>query len=79
MRLASAVMMVPTCSPLSARVSWPGLRPLMTCTERRCSAFFSISSTARSTTTSSRSIASISATVAFGMNRACLSFFGSAV
>ena len=65
---AYAVMIVPTCSPFEGPGQHARFNPLMTWMERRCWAFFIRSSTLRSTTRSSRSIASSSSTVIRGMN-----------
>src|SRR5438874_2515102 len=73
--LAYAVMIVPTGSPLSARVKLPLFNPLMTWTERLFLAFRMSWNTVCSRTTSARSSCSSSSTVILGMNLALRSFF----
>src|SRR5467141_3814324 len=71
-----AEMMVPTCSPSSARSIRPGLSPLMICTEVTWRAWRSRSRTGRSITRSGRFISSSSSTVTLGMKVALLSPLG---
>src|SRR5215471_12492425 len=74
-----AVMMVPTCSPASARVRLPATRPFTTCTSRTYRAEASRSSTGNSRIESCRPRAFISATEILGMKVAFFEVFGFAV
>src|SRR5262249_61620743 len=66
----SAVMIVPTCSPARARVTFPGTSPLMTCTDRTNRADFIRSKTGNSMIESCKPRALSSSTVISGMNSA---------
>src|SRR5215475_2890539 len=77
--LQLAVMMVPTCSPASARVRLPGTRPFTTCTSRTYRAEASRSSTGNSRIESCSPLAFISATEILGMKVASFEVFGFAV
>src|SRR6185312_1446873 len=74
-----AVMMVPTCSPASARVRLPGTRPFTICTSRTYRAEASRSSTGNSRIESCSPFAFISATEIFGIKVAPFEVFGFAV